>query len=256
MSERSLLRIEGLTKRFGGILATDNVSLDVYPGEIHALIGPNGAGKSTLIAQIAGEMTPNAGRIEFDGRDVTSEGTEGRVEVGLSRSFQITSVLPGLSVEDNVALAVQGITGHAFSLFRDARLVAAIRRPAREVLQMVGIADRANVPAEKLNYGQQRLLELAMAIAARPKLVLLDEPMAGLGPVESARIVELLQSLKASFAMLLVEHDMDAVFTLADRISVLVYGRIIATGSAAQIRADPLVREAYLGAEAMDGVLA
>lgn len=247
MTDTALLKVSGLTKRFGGLTATDDVSLDVRTGEIHALIGPNGAGKSTLIAQICGELPPNAGRIVFQGDDITSRSTERRVELGLVRTFQITSVLSKFSAEDNVALAVQGQRGHSFRFWKNARTIEALRSPAAAALDMVGLTGRSSVVAEELNYGDQRLLELAMAIAARPKLVLLDEPMAGLSQAESPRIIALLKDMRLSFSMLLVEHDMDAVFALADRISVLVYGKVIATGTPDEIKANPDVQRAYLG---------
>ncbi len=256
MTEAPLLSVERLVKRFGGILATNDVTLDVRAGEIHALIGPNGAGKSTLVAQICGEFAPTSGRIVFEGQDITRLPTEQRVRAGLTRSFQITSVLPRLTCEDNVALAVQGATGHAFHFWRNARDVEALREPARAALQAVSLGAKMSVRADRLSYGEQRLLEVAMAIAARPRLVLLDEPMAGLSGVESRRIVELLRNLKPAFAMLLIEHDMDAVFALADRVSVLVYGQVVATGSPLEIRANPVVQRAYLGEDDADASIA
>lgn len=242
-----MLTVAGLVKRFGALPATDDLSLDVRAGEIHAVIGPNGAGKTTAIAQLSGEMAPDAGVIRFDGRDVTHMPIHRRCRLGLTRSYQITSVFRGFSAEDNVALAVQAHAGHSFKFWKRARLDPALRRPARAFLDVVGLSARADITAANLAHGEQRQLEIAMALATRPRLLLLDEPMAGMGPEESAAMVELLAKLKGETAILLVEHDMDAVFALADRITVLVYGRAIATGTGEEIRADAEVRRAYLG---------
>jgi branched-chain amino acid transport system ATP-binding protein len=244
-----LLEAEGLVKRFGGIVATDHVSLTVHPGEIHAVIGPNGAGKTTLLAQLGGELRPDAGRIRLDGVDVTAEAEWARSARGLARSFQITSVLPSFTALDNVALAVQAHAGHSFRFWRNARREAALREPARAVLADVGLAGRAHVPARKLAHGEQRQLEIAMALATRPRLLLLDEPTAGMGREDSERMIGLLRRLRGPHALLLVEHDMQAVWALADRVTVLVYGRVVATGPPAAIRQDPEVRRAYLGDE-------
>jgi branched-chain amino acid transport system ATP-binding protein len=225
-----LLETRGLTKRFGGVVATDGVSLAVQPGEIHAVIGPN-----------------DAGRIRFAGADVTGLPVHARSALGLARSFQVTSIFRDFPVLDNVALAVQAHAGHSFRLWRDARREAALRDPARAVLAEVGLAGRAGVLAADLAHGEQRQLEIAMALATRPRLLLLDEPTAGMGPEESRQMVALLSRLKGHQALVLVEHDMDAVFALADRITVLVYGRVIATGSPDEIVASPAVRDAYLG---------
>jgi branched-chain amino acid transport system ATP-binding protein len=246
MSE-ALLQVEGLAKRFGGIVATDDVTLEVNRGELHAVIGPNGAGKTTLIAQLSGQLRPDAGRIRFDGNDIAALPVYRRSRLGLARSFQITSLFLDFSVIDNVALAVQAHAGHSFHFWRDARSEAGLHQAAGAALEQVGLSGRADAPAAALSHGEHRLLELAMALAGNPRMLLLDEPMAGLGPEESARMVEMLQALKAEYTILLVEHDMEAVFALADRITVLVYGRVIATGAPAAIRADPQVREAYLG---------
>jgi branched-chain amino acid transport system ATP-binding protein len=246
MSE-PLLQVERLAKRFGGIIATDDLRLTVMPGELHALIGPNGAGKTTLIAQLSGQLVPDSGRIRFAGHDITTLRPPRRSHLGLARSFQITSLFLDLSVLDNVALAVQAHAGHSFRFWRNARAETELRQPAFEALARVGLDKRAEAPAAALSHGEHRLLELAMALAGKPRMLLLDEPMAGLGPEESARLVEMLQALKAEYTILLVEHDMEAVFALADRITVLVYGRVIATGAPEEIRADPAVREAYLG---------
>ena len=234
-------------KRFGGVLASDHVDLSVTAGEIHAVIGPNGAGKTTLVAQIAGEVTPDAGVIRFAGEDVTRVPVPARSARGLGRSFQVTSIFPELSALDNVALAVQAHAGHSFRFWRRARAERALREPARTVLARVGLAERADVEAGTLAHGEQRQLEIAMALATRPRLLLLDEPMAGMGREESTRMVDLLKRLRGERTMLLVEHDMDAVWALADRISVLVYGKIIVTGSPDAIRAHPEVARAYLG---------
>jgi branched-chain amino acid transport system ATP-binding protein len=245
-----LLSTEGLVKRFGGLLATDTVSLEVRPGEIHALIGPNGAGKTTLIGQLTGTLAPDSGTIRFAGRDVTRLPTHARVRLGLARSFQITSVLREFTALDNVALAVQAHQGHSFRFLADARSDERLRGPARQGLEAVGLGCRADALASALSHGEQRQLEIAMSLAGDPKLLLLDEPMAGMGIEESQRMVELLRGLRGRRAMLLIEHDMDAVFALADRITVLVYGRAIASGTPDEIRAHPEVRQAYLGDEA------
>lgn len=244
---RPLLQVDHLAKRFGGIVATDDVVLDVMPGELHAIIGPNGAGKTTLIAQLSGQLRPDIGHIYFEGRDVTALPAHRRSLLGLARSFQVTSLFLDLSALDNVALAVQAHEGHSFRFWRNARKEARLRYAARAALEQVGLAARADRPASALSHGEHRLLELAMALAGRPRLLLLDEPMAGLGPEESARMVTMLRELKNEFTILLIEHDMEAVFALADRITVLVYGRVIASGAPADIRANAQVREAYLG---------
>ncbi|CAN5815895.1 ABC transporter ATP-binding protein [soil metagenome] len=244
-----LLATHGLVKRFGGLLATDNVSIDVRPGEIHALIGPNGAGKTTLVGQLTGNLRPDSGTIQFAGRDVTHAPLHARVRLGLARSFQITAVLRDFTALDNVALAVQAHAGHSFRFLADARCDERLRGPARRGLEEVGLGARADVEAATLSHGEQRQLEIAMALAGDPRLLLLDEPMAGMGVEESQRMIGFLQGLKARCAMLLIEHDMDAVFQLADRITVLVYGRAIATGTPAEIRSNAEVRQAYLGEE-------
>jgi branched-chain amino acid transport system ATP-binding protein len=245
----ALLAVRGLTRGFGGLIATNRIDLDVRAGETHAVIGPNGAGKTTLIAQLAGELRPDEGTIVFDGREVTALDAAARSHLGLARSFQITSVFGEFSALDNVALAVQAHAGHSFRFWRAARGERALREPARAALDAVGLGGRAAVTAATLAHGEQRQLEIAMALATRPRLLLLDEPMAGMSPDESRRMIELLRALKARHAILLVEHDMDAVFALADRISVMVYGRLVATGAPETIRAHPEVREAYLGEE-------
>jgi branched-chain amino acid transport system ATP-binding protein len=244
-----VLRIEGLTKNFGGLRVTDNVTLDVRPGELHAVIGPNGAGKTTLINQISGLLSPDAGKIVFGGEDVTPLPINKRAERGLARSFQITSILPRFSVLENVALAVQARRGSSFSFFGRVADEEALNMPAYAALLQAGLAERAHALAGELSHGEKRALELAIALAMEPKLLLLDEPMAGTGREEGERIVAVLRSLKGRFPMVLVEHDMHAVFALADRISVLIYGRILASGTPAEVRADPQVITAYLGDE-------
>jgi branched-chain amino acid transport system ATP-binding protein len=247
-----LLKIDGLTKRFGGLVATDNLALEVRTGEIHALIGPNGAGKTTLVAQLMGQLPSDAGSISFAGSDITRLPTHRRVAAGLARSFQITAVLRDFTALDNVALAVQAHQGHSFRFWRPAQSDPALREPARAILDQLGLGTRADTLAANLSYGEQRQLEIAMALAGDPRLLLLDEPMAGMGPDESARMVSFLRRLKGARSILLIEHDMDAVFALADRITVLVYGRTIATGTPAEIRANAEVRRAYLGEEDAD----
>jgi branched-chain amino acid transport system ATP-binding protein len=234
-------------KRFGGLIATDSVSMEIRSGEVHALIGPNGAGKTTLVGQLTGGIASDEGRIFFEGRDITGLPAHGRAHLGLARSFQISSIFLDMTALDNVALSVQVHQGHSFRLWRDARADESLRMPARATLQQLGLAARCDVIAAELSHGEQRQLEIAMALASAPKMLLLDEPMAGMGPDESQRVVELLRRLKGKLTILLVEHDMDAVFALADRITVMVYGRVIATGSPAEIRADAEVRRAYLG---------
>jgi len=242
-----LLRVENLVKRFGGIAATDNLSLDVAKGELHAIIGPNGAGKTTLISQLTGQLLPNAGTIRLANRDITKMPAHRRSALGLARSFQITSLLLDFSALDNVALAAQAHDGHSFRFWGDARREGHLRDAARSALDRVGLGHRADVVVSELSHGEQRELELAVALATKPQLLLLDEPMAGLGITESTRMVKLLQELRREFTIVLVEHDMDAVFALADRITVLVYGRVIASDTPSAIRANEEVRRAYLG---------
>ncbi len=242
-----LLQVEGLKKSFGGVVATDDVALDVRLGEVHAVIGPNGAGKTTLITQLFGEQLPDAGSVYFKGGDVTKLPTYKRAGIGLARSFQITSVFMDFSVLDNVALAVQAHSGHSFKFWKPASAEVELRSAALQALIQVGLEKRASQKASELSHGERRQLEIAMALATDPVFLLLDEPMAGMGAEESALMVSLLKSLKNGRAILLVEHDMNAVFELADRISVLVYGRIIASGTRDEIRSNAKVREAYLG---------
>jgi branched-chain amino acid transport system ATP-binding protein len=242
-----LLRVENLVRRFGGILATDNVSLDVARGELHAIIGPNGAGKTTLISQLTGQLLPHSGNIRLAGTDITRVRAYRRSTLGLARSFQITSLLSDFTAIDNVALAAQAHDGHSFYFWSNARKELHLRQIALAALDRVGLRHRADVLVSRLSHGEQRELELAVALATKPQLLLLDEPMAGLGSTESARMVKLLQELRQEFTIVLVEHDMDAVFALADRISVLVYGRVIASGVPAAIRQNEEVKRAYLG---------
>jgi len=245
----NLLAVRGLTKRFGGLVATDHLDLDVARDELRAVIGPNGAGKTTLIAQLAGTLAPDAGAISMDGVDMTRRSAHARVTLGIARSYQVTNVFRRFTALDNAALAVQACTGSSFRFFRPARGERALFDEAQSLLARVGLRDRAHVPAGALAHGEQRQLEVALALASRPRLLLLDEPMAGMGPDESERMVTLIAELKGSVTIVLVEHDMDAVFRLADRISVLVYGRVLATGTPAEIRANADVRQAYLGSE-------
>jgi branched-chain amino acid transport system ATP-binding protein len=239
--------VDRLVRRFGGILATDHVSLDVARGELHAIIGPNGAGKTTLISQLTGHLAPHAGSMFLGGRDITGLPAYRRSTLGLARSFQITSLLSDFTAADNVALAAQAHDGHSFRFWGNARKERGLRETARAALERVGLAGRADVLVSKLSHGEQRELELAVALATKPQLLLLDEPMAGLGVTESARMVKLLQELRKEVTIVLVEHDMDAVFALADRISVLVYGRVIASDVPVAIRQNEEVKRAYLG---------
>ena len=245
----ALLETLHLAKAFGALKATDDVSLTVDAGEVHAIIGPNGAGKTTLIAQLTGELAPDRGTIRFDGHDITRLPTWRRTRLGLGRSFQITTLLGDMSALDNVAMAVQATRGHSFRFFGNARRDASLRLPAAAHLERVGLAAVADARCRDLSHGEHRQLELAVALALGPRMLLLDEPLAGMGQEDSAQMVDLLRSLKRELPMLLIEHDMDAVFSLADRVSVLVYGRIIATGTPQRIRDDPAVREAYLGGQ-------
>jgi branched-chain amino acid transport system ATP-binding protein len=244
-----LVRIRALHKRFGALVVTDAVDLDILPGELHALIGPNGAGKTTLIHQIAGTLTPDSGEIDIAGHDMTRASAEARSRAGLARTFQITSIIPSLSVRANVALAVQAHAAHPLSFFGNADRDETLNGPARAALAEVGLEGRAEARAGTLSHGEKRALEIAMALALEPRAILFDEPMAGVGREESRRLVDLIGRLKGRYAMLLVEHDMEAVFSLADRVSVLVYGRIIASGAPDVVRTDPEVKAAYIGEE-------
>ena len=242
-----LLEIRGLVKNFGGVHASDHLSMSVREGETHAVIGPNGAGKTTLISQISGLVRPDSGEIVFDGIDLTKLPAHRRAHMGLARSFQISSVFLGLSVLDNVTLAIQAHQGHSFRFWKNARSSAELRDPALAVLQRVSLAERAVDPAAQLSHGERRQLEFAMALATEPRMLLLDEPMAGMGREEGSRILDIITELHGTKTLLLVEHDMDVVFSLADRISVLVYGKVLATGEPQSIRANEDVQKAYLG---------
>ncbi|MEZ7852960.1 MAG: ABC transporter ATP-binding protein [SAR324 cluster bacterium] len=244
-----MLKINSLVKSFGGLLATDNLSFEVELGTIHAVIGPNGAGKTTLIRQITGETKPDSGTIIFDGKDLSDIPVHLRSALGLARSFQITNIFLDMSTWDNVALAVQAHAGHSFHFWKDARKDPVLREPALVFLQLVGLEERSDIVAGQLSHGEHRQLEIAMALATRPKMLLLDEPMAGMGPEESKAMVKILQGLKRKLTILLIEHDMDVVFTLADQITVMVYGRGIATDAPEAIRKHPEVQAAYLGEE-------
>jgi branched-chain amino acid transport system ATP-binding protein len=243
------LQTQGLVKRYGALLVTDNVSLDIRPGELHAVIGPNGAGKTTLINQLSGELQPNEGRVFFDGHDVSALSVDQRARAGLLRSYQITSIFEEFSVLENAVLSALAAKRHAWRFWRPMLDDAQARAAAAEAIASAGLAGQSNVPAGELAYGQRRQLELAMALAAQPKFLLLDEPMAGMSAQESAAVAELLRGLKRRYTILLVEHDMDAVFSLADRITVLVYGRVMFTGTPDEIREQPEVRAVYLGEE-------
>jgi len=242
-----LLVLERLQKAYGALKVTDGVDLAIMAGETHAIIGPNGAGKTTLINQISGASLPDAGRVVLDGRDITRLAMPARAGLGLARSFQITQVPPRFTALENVALAVQARSGSSFAFWRPAAAEVALNASAMEALDVVGLGQRAHVPAGALSHGEKRRLELAIALAQAPKLLLLDEPMAGVGAEETRGLIETLKGLKRRYTLVLVEHDMQAVFALADRISVLVEGRIVATGSPEAVRANPQVRAAYLG---------
>jgi branched-chain amino acid transport system ATP-binding protein len=244
-----LLDIQGLFKRFGGLVATNDCALDVRAGELHALIGPNGAGKTTLIGQIAGVIKPDSGRIRLDGVDITHLPPHRRVRMGLARTYQITNVFKKYTVLDNLALGVQARDGHSFRFWRPARAERHLWDQAAEIAERVGLGARKDIAAGALAHGEQRQLEVGLALTSRPRLLLLDEPLAGMGADEAGRMVDLIRRLRADLTILLVEHDMDAVFQLADRISVLVYGRVIASGAPEAIRANPDVQSAYLGDE-------
>lgn len=245
----SLFIAEGLVKRFDALLATDHVSFSVEHGQLHALIGPNGAGKSTLVNQISGLLQPDAGRLLLGGQDITRLPPHARVAAGLSRCFQVTSVFKGQTVLDNLLLAVQAHAGSSFHFMRRRAAEAALQDQALALAERTGLAEVLAVPAGELPHGAQRKLDVALAIAARPKLLLLDEPMAGMGPAESAEMVTLIGALRREMAILLIEHDMDAVFQLADRITVLVYGKVLVSGTADEIRGHPQVQAVYLGTE-------
>ena len=244
-----MLEVRGLYKHFGGVVAVDRVNLSVNAGEVHALIGPNGAGKTTLIAQVSGSLAADGGEINFLGKDLTRAPQHARVKAGLARSYQITSIFRRFSVLDNLALAVQARSGSSLSFWRPVASEKALFDEAEEIASQVNLHGKKDRVAMTLAHGEQRALEVGLALATRPQLVLLDEPMAGMGPEESQRMIELIKRIRSQVTVLLVEHDMDAVFRLADRISVLVNGRVIASGAPADIRLDPEVKRAYLGDE-------
>jgi branched-chain amino acid transport system ATP-binding protein len=243
----TLLDVRGLEKRFGGVVATDRLDLQINAGEIHALIGPNGAGKTTLVSQLAGQLASDAGRITFDGHDITRLVAHERARRGLVRSFQVTRLFKSFSVLENIALAVQAVSGSSLRAWKPVRTENALFTRARELLSILGLAAKENFRVDQLAHGEQRLLEVGIALAGRPRLLLLDEPMAGMGPQESAAMEQLIAGLRERCSVLLIEHDVDAVFRLADRVAVLVSGRIIASGDPAQVRSDPEVAAAYLG---------
>jgi branched-chain amino acid transport system ATP-binding protein len=246
----SIIEVHGLVKRFGGLTATDHVSFDVRHGEVHAIIGPNGAGKTTLISQLAGELHPDDGRITFAGRNISGANVPQRALAGLGRSYQISQIFREFTALENVMLAVQAHAGHSFSFMKQVADDAELRAPAMAALRQVGLEARAPALVSSMAHGEHRQLELAMTLACKPRVLLLDEPMAGMSQKESEEMVSLIRSLKGGYGIILVEHDMDAVFALADRISVLVYGRIIVTGAPEEIRTNQAVRDAYLGDEA------
>jgi len=247
-----MLIVDSLVKSFGGLLAIDDLSFQVKEGEIHAVIGPNGAGKTTLISQLSGEIKPDSGTVLFDGINISGMDVHLRSSLGLARSFQITNIFLDLTAHDNVSLAVQAHAGHSFKFWKDARKDQELRQPALEFLKQVGLEKRAEVVAGQLSHGEHRQLEIAMALATRPKLLLLDEPMAGMGQKESLAMIEIIRELKGKLTILLIEHDMDVVFTLADKITVLLNGRCIATDSPESIRKNPEVKKAYLGEDNID----
>ena len=245
-----LLSVQNLSKSYGALKVTQDVSLDVHEGQLHAIIGPNGAGKTTLISQLSGQLRPDSGRVVYAGQDITRLDMAGRVRLGLARSFQLTTLLPSFSVLENVALAVQARNGSSFRFLRPAASEQALNDQAMACLADVGLADRSRRLAGSLSHGEKRQLELAVALATQPRLLLLDEPLAGTGHEEAAHLVDMFGRLKNRVTMVLIEHDMDAVFALADMVSVLVYGQIVASGPPSDVRADVKVRAAYLGEEA------
>jgi branched-chain amino acid transport system ATP-binding protein len=249
-----LLQVKGLVKRFGGLTATDHVNFDVNSGEVHAVIGPNGAGKTTFISLLSGELQPDEGSIAFDGRELTGIGVPQRAQLGLGRSYQISQIFRDMTALQNAMLAAQATARHSFSFFKPVATDEALLRPAREALELTGLGPRSHTLTSEMAHGEHRQLELAMTLATRPRLLLLDEPMAGMSRAESVEMITLLKRIKSSYAVVLVEHDMDAVFTLADRVSVLVYGRVIATGTPEEIRSNPAVRDAYLGDQNMEAM--
>jgi branched-chain amino acid transport system ATP-binding protein len=245
----AILQTTELFKTYGGVTATDGVSLSVEKNTLHAIIGPNGAGKTTLISLLSGAVKPDSGKIVFQGKDITRKPAYTRAKTGISRSYQITSLIMSMSVLDNVALAIQARSGHSFKFMKPANQLKDIRNEARQILEQIGLAGRAEELTSNLSHGEHRLVEIAIALASNAQCMMLDEPMAGLGPEESIQMIEFLKALKGTRTILLIEHDMDAVFALADTISVLVYGKVIATGEPEEIRNNEAVRHAYLGEE-------
>ncbi|MGE4125144.1 MAG: ABC transporter ATP-binding protein [Pusillimonas sp.] len=244
---KPILETQALTKRYGGLLVTDGVSIEVREGELHAVIGPNGAGKTTLINQLSGELFPDSGQVLFSGRNITALPIHDRARLGVVRSYQVTSIFEGFTVLENVVLSALGATSGAWQIWRPLLGNSALVGTARRVLETTRLLHRADVAVAELAYGERRQLELAMALSARPKVLLLDEPMAGMSPQESTEVIALLKALKGSLSILLIEHDMDAVFALADRITVLVYGKVLCTGAPDEIRTNAEVKTVYLG---------
>lgn len=242
-----ILKIVNLNKNFGGVIATENVSLEIQAGEVHALIGPNGAGKTTLVSQISGILPSDSGEIEFDHQSIKHLSAPKRSLKGLARSFQITSILKDFTCQENVVLAIQAHSGHSFHIWRQLKKETELQDKALEVLETIGLGMHCNTIAGELAHGEQRKLEIAVALAMDPKLLVLDEPLAGMGRTDSVEMIRFLKNLKGKYSILLIEHDMDAVFELADTISVMVYGRLIASGQPKTVRSEPIVREAYLG---------
>jgi branched-chain amino acid transport system ATP-binding protein len=246
---KDLLIVDKMIKRYGGLLATDSLSLSVKQGELHAIIGPNGAGKTTLIKQLSGEISSDSGSVSVSGREIRRMSEAARSHLGLARSFQVTSLFQNFTVLENVMLAVQAHNGHSFRFWKKASETTSIVEPALATLHQIGLQEKRDTVVYALSHGEQRQLEIAVALATKPKLLLLDEPMAGMSVEDSANLVEILKGLKSTYSILLIEHDMDAVFSLADRITVLVYGKAIATGTPEEIRENSEVRQAYLGEE-------
>lgn len=244
------LRTDALCKYYGGISATDKIDLTISSGSLHGIIGPNGAGKTTLIAQLSGQLSPDSGSVYLDGENITSLSMAQRSQRGIARTFQITSVFSQYSALENVAFAVQACDGHSFKFWSDSRYQTALLEPAIELLNSVGLGERAPVLAQNLSHGERRQLEIAMALATQPRVLLLDEPMAGMSADESNQMSHLIKQLKSDLTIVLVEHDMDIVFSLADQVSVLVYGKLVASGEPMAVRDDPVVIEAYLGSNA------
>lgn len=251
---KPLLQIQGLSKRYGNLLVSDNINLDIAAGEIHAVIGPNGAGKTTLISQVTGELRSDQGQILFDGVNVSKWSVARRARAGMGRSYQINSVIPGFTVLENVLLAVQAAQGHNWHFWQPVTRTPHLVEKAEDIMELLGLDAVCHRICGALSYGQQRQVELAMTLAMKPRLLLLDEPMAGLGPTESAEMTQILHDLQADYAILLIEHDMQAVFALAQRVSVLVHGSVAFSGTPSQARENALVRQAYLGDEEVDHV--